>query len=160
MATAINQEKNIKKNYVLIDYENTKVESIKKLHNPQFYVYLFLGPNDTKIPVELAMEMHSIASRSEFIILESSGKNALDFYITYYLGVLSANNPDAYFHIITKDTGFDSLIKHIRAHKVSISRSPDIDEMPCFKQTKKSESDQVIIDKIIDAAKQDLLNKS
>lgn len=148
-STNTTTDKSIKKNYVLIDYENTKVESIKKLNGVQFYIYLFLGPNDTKIPIELAIEMHAVASRSEFIVLESSGKNALDFYITYYLGVLSANNPDAYFHIITKDTGFDSLIKHIRSHKVSITRSSDIDEMPCFKQNKKQDTDQPIIDKII-----------
>ena len=51
--------------------------------------------------------MHQLGPRSSYVRLEASGSNALDFHIAYYLGNLVISDPTAYFHIISKDTGFD-----------------------------------------------------
>lgn len=67
-------------------------------------------------------------------MLDTPGSNALDFYIAYYLGILSEKDPLGFFHIISKDTGFDPLIKHLKAIKILSSRSASIEEMPCFNQ--------------------------
>jgi len=61
--------------------------------------------------------------------IDGNGKNALDFHIAYYIGRLAAENPDASFYVISKDTGFDPLIKYLAAKGVSCQRSiaiPDI----------------------------------
>ena len=62
------------------------------------------------------------------------GSNALDFHIAYYLGALAKEDPAGFFHITSKDTGFDPLIKHLKARKIFSSRSESIEEMPCFAQ--------------------------
>lgn len=124
----------MKKNYVLIDYENVQVQSLVLLKGEQFSVRVFLGPNNTKLPVELVVAMQELGSRAEYIVLETSGSNALDFHIAYYLGVLAAADPDGFFHIISKDTGFDPLIRHLRSRKIFVARSAAIEEMSCCKK--------------------------
>ena len=76
--------------------------------------------------------MQYLGERGEYIVLETPGTNALDFHIAYYLGVLAATDPSGYFHIISKDTGFDALLKHLKAKKIFSTRSVSIEEMPCF----------------------------
>jgi hypothetical protein len=122
----------LKTNYVLIDYENVHVKSLALLRGDQFRVHVFLGKNNTKIDSELAIAMQKIGDRAEYVMLESSGRNALDFHIAYYLGFLVATDPTAYFHIISKDTGFDPLVEHLKTRKVFSARSASIEAMPYF----------------------------
>lgn len=123
----------MKSNYVLIDYENVQVQSLALLKGEQFHVRVFLGPNNTKLPVDLVLAMQQLGSRGEYIVLETPGSNALDFHIAYYLGVLTAADPAGFFHVISKDTGFDPLIQYLRRRKIFAARSAAIEEMPCFK---------------------------
>jgi hypothetical protein len=124
----------LKTNYVLIDYENVQVKSLALLQGEQFRVRVFLGPNNKRLPIELVLPMQELGNRAEYITLETAGANALDFHIAYYLGVLATADPSAFFHIISKDTGFDPLIKHLKSRKIFSTRSASIEEMPCFVQ--------------------------
>ena len=118
--------------YVLIDYENVQVKSLELLQGDHFRVRVFLGKNNSKLHRELVIAMHSFGNRAQYVELESSGSNALDFHIAYYLGLLVASDPAGAFHIISKDTGFDPLIQHLKSQKVMAVRSASIEEMPCF----------------------------
>ncbi len=122
----------VKINYVLIDFENVHVKSLSLLEGEHFHVKVFLGPKNTKLPVELVMAVQKMGNKAEYITLEKSGANALDFHIAYYLGILSTNEPTAYFHIISKDTGFDPLIQHLKTKGIYSARSGTIEDMPCF----------------------------
>ena len=44
----------MKKNYVLIDYENVQPKNLGVLKGHDFKVMVFVGANQTKIPFELA----------------------------------------------------------------------------------------------------------
>ena len=122
----------MKTNYVLIDYENVHVSSLALLEDPHFQVRLFLGPNNKKLSVDLVLAMHRFGERADYIVLETSGANALDFHLAYYLGLLTAADPTGFFHIISKDTGFDPLVRHLKARKLLAARSASIETMPCF----------------------------
>lgn len=122
----------MKTNYVLIDYENVHGSSLALLEDPHFQVRLFLGPNNKKLPVDLVLAMHRFGARADYIVLETSGANALDFHLAYYLGLLTAADPTGFFHIIAKDTGFDPLVRHLKARKLFAARSASIETMPCF----------------------------
>lgn len=130
----------MKTNYVLIDYENVQVKSLALLKGEQFLVRVFLGPKNTKLPIELVLKMQELGDRAEYIVLETSGTNALDFHIAYYLGVFVATDPSGSFHIISKDTGFDPLIRHLKARKVSCVRSASIEEIPPLKNAAAGDS--------------------
>jgi PIN domain len=120
-------------NFVLVDFENVQPKDLGLLKDGPFIVKLFLGPNQSKISVTLASSLQSLGDSAEYIVLESAGSNALDFHIAYYIGVLSAEDPSAFFHIISKDSGFDPLIKHLKGKKVFAKRSACIADIPYFK---------------------------
>lgn len=120
-------------NFVLVDFENIQPRDLGLLKDGPFKVKLFLGPNQAKVPVALASSLQSLGNDAEYVVLETAGNNALDFHIAYYIGVLSAEDPTAYFHIISKDSGFDPLIKHLKGKKVFAQRSNCIADIPYFK---------------------------
>lgn len=120
--------------YVLIDYENVQVKSLALLKDDHFHVRVFLGPKNTRLATELVLAMKGLGSRADYIVLEAGGHNALDFHITYYLGRLVAADPAGRYHIISKDTGFDSLIKHITKSGIHCERAVSIEAMPCVQQ--------------------------
>lgn len=123
----------MKTNYVLIDYENVQVKSLALLAADHFRVQLFLGPNHTKLPTDLAIAMHEFGERANYVRLEAPGPNALDFHLAYYLGQLAAADPAGFYHIISKDTGFDPLVQHLKIRKIFAARSESIEAMPCFR---------------------------
>ncbi|HEX6072926.1 MAG TPA: PIN domain-containing protein, partial [Sphingomicrobium sp.] len=120
-------------NYVLVDFENVQPRDLGLLKDGPFKLKMFLGPTQAKVPVAVAAAIQTLGSNAEYVVLEAAGNNALDFHIAYYVGVLSAGDPTAYFHIISRDSGFDPLIKHLKARKVSAERSACIADIPYFK---------------------------
>ena len=120
-------------NFVLVDFENVQPKDIGLLKDGPFKVKIFLGPNQSKIPVSLAAALQSLGENAEYIILETAGTNALDFHIAYYIGALSAVEPTAFFHIISKDSGFDPLLKYLKGKKIFAQRSACIADIPYFK---------------------------
>lgn len=123
----------LRTNYVLIDYENVPVKSLSLLQEEYFRVYVFLGARNTKLNRDLVLAMHAFGSRATYVELETSGQNALDFHLAFYLGQLAQVDPEGFFHVISKDTGFDPLIAHLKTKKMYAARSASIEEMPCFK---------------------------
>jgi len=123
--------------YVLVDYENVPVKSLALLQGEEFRICVFLGLNNTKLDSDLAMAMHKIADRTQYVKLTSSGPNALDFHIAYYLGKLVSNDPLGHYHVISKDKGFDSLIERLQGQQVKAFRVDSIESMSCFPQADK-----------------------
>lgn len=87
-------------NFVFVDFENVQPEDLALLKDGPFKVKVFLGPNQGKVPVAIAAALQPLGENAEYIMLESAGKNALDFHIAYYLGLLVPQEPAAFFHII------------------------------------------------------------
>ncbi|HYR75959.1 MAG TPA: PIN domain-containing protein [Pyrinomonadaceae bacterium] len=124
-------------NIVLIDSENVKPESIEKLKHEHFRVVVFVGTNQKRLDFAIVNAVHSLGSNGSYVQISGKGPNALDFHVAYYIGKLSAANPDAYFHIISKDKGFDPLIKHLKEQKIFCARSSSVSEIPLVKSSDK-----------------------
>lgn len=122
-------------NFILVDYENVQPKDIGLIKDGPFKVKIFLGPNQSRIPVSLAVALQSLGDRAEYIILEAAGANALDFHVAYYIGALSAVEPAASFHVISKDAGFDPLLKHLKGKNIFAQRSACIADIPCLIRT-------------------------
>ncbi len=123
----------MKTNYVLIDYENVQPKNIELLRGHSFKVIVFVGAKQAKISFDLACAMQSLGADSEYVKIDGNGPNALDFHIAFYIGSIAAKDPDSYFHIISKDTGFDPLIKHLKTKRIYAQREKDISEIPLLK---------------------------
>jgi hypothetical protein len=120
-------------NHVLIDLENVQPDSLAGLDAEHFRVLVFVGANQAKVSFDLASEMQKLGSRGAYVKIAGNGSNALDFHIAYYVGRLVMEDSTAYFHIISKDAGFDPLIQHLKAQKIGITRCKAIADIPLLK---------------------------
>ena len=120
-------------NYVLIDYESVQPTSMAVVDHEHFRTFVFIGANQAKVSTELAATLQRMGARAEYVRISGSGRNALDFHIAYYLGQLAAADPTGFFHVISKDTGFDPLIQHLKSRKVLAGRVRSIEEIPLVK---------------------------
>lgn len=119
--------------YVLIDYENVQPDSLAGLDAEHFRVLVFVGASQNKLAFDTAAAVQKLGTRAEYVKIAGNGSNALDFHIAFHIGHLSNQDPTAFFHIISKDTGFDPLIQHLKERKVFASRSKDVSDIPLLK---------------------------
>ena len=131
-------------NYVLIDYENVHPKNLELLLDHPFNVYVFVGQNQARIPFDLADSMQLLGKAAQYIKIAGSGQNALDFHIAYYVGELASKEPDACFHIISKDKGFDPLIRHLKERNIRVEREKDLGEIPLLQLSEKTSLDDQI----------------
>jgi len=131
-------------NYVLIDFENVQPSNLEVLKKHPFKVFVFVGANQTKVPIDLAAAMQALGESAQYVRIAGSGKNALDFHIAYYIGELAANEPSAFFHIISRDAGFDPLIKHLKSRKIKVQRERDLGEIPVLRMSSATSNDEKV----------------
>ncbi len=118
------------RNYILLDLENL-VPSAEEIHRlkPECEI-LCLSKAQDKISVALALALQT-SRRCEFVLTNATGKNALDFHIAFYLGVLSCTHPECKAYVISRDTGYDSLIEWINKHMgIAACRFSSFDSLP------------------------------
>lgn len=125
----------MKTNFVLIDYENVQPNAIGLLNQDHFKIIIFVGANQSKVTFEIASALQYMGDRVEYVKITGNGKNALDFHIAFYIGQIAAKEPEAYYHIISNDSGFDPLIQHLRSKKILAGRTSDIAKIPIIKAT-------------------------
>lgn len=128
----------------MIDYENVQPKNLEILLNHPFKVIAFVGANQTKIPFDLADAMQALGENATYIKISGNGQNALDFHVAFYIGEISAKYPEATFHIISRDTGFDPLIRHLKAKKIRVQRDTDLAEIPVLRMSNATSSDEKI----------------
>ena len=137
----------MKTHYILIDYENVQTKSLSMLQgasNQEFRIMVFVGANQSKIPIELVSSMQSFGTKAKYVQITGSGRNALDFHIAYYLGKLTESDRDAIFHVISKDTGYDQLIKHLKGMRIDVTRQKDLFDIPWLSSENKKPADEQI----------------
>ena len=123
----------LRTNYVLIDYENVQPAALAALEKEHFKILVFVGAGQTKVNYEIADSLQRLGPKASYIKISGNGPNALDFHIAYYIGQLAAADKDGFFHILSKDTGFDPLIAHLKTKKIYACRSRDVSDIPIVK---------------------------
>ena len=131
----------VKTNFVLIDYENVQPDLADALIGEHFKVLVFVGANQPKIDFQVVTAMQGLGSRAEYVKISGVGRNALDFHIAYYLGSLATSEPEAYFHVISGDKGFDPLLEHLRSKGLNAGRCADVRDIPIAKPASSASSD-------------------
>ena len=131
-------------NYVLIDFENVQPKNLELLTKHPFKVFVFVGASQTKVSFDLADSMQLLGNNARYIKIAGNGQNALDFHVAFYLGELAAKDKDAHFYIISKDKGFDPLIKHLKEKEISVQRVKDLAEIPPLRVSVTTSSDEKV----------------
>jgi hypothetical protein len=108
--------------YFFIDCENVALRKIPD-HDRIGMLLLFVGEKQKNVTIEIAKSMGTLGpDKARFVEMHGSGKNALDFHIAYYLGKYAETDPEGTFRIVSKDKGFDPLVKHLQAAKIDCTR--------------------------------------
>ncbi|MCH9696234.1 MAG: hypothetical protein K0U72_17090 [Gammaproteobacteria bacterium] len=138
--------------YILIDFENVQPKNLAILEAHPFKVFVFIGANQTKVPRHVAVAMQTMGERAKYVEIDGSGPNALDFHIAYYLGELCTRDSAGSYHVISKDKGFDPLIRHLKGKKIKVRRENDLAEIPNLripKKTKKADKIDAIVKNLV-----------
>ncbi|MEB3180325.1 MAG: PIN domain-containing protein [Nostocaceae cyanobacterium] len=139
----------LKKTILLVDYENIQNIDLSLVQKQDIDIKIFLGQSQNKIPLELVQITQQFGQRVEWIIIEGSGSNALDFHIAFFLGKLSQDSGNSSFIILSKDKGFDPLIKYISKQNVRCQRIQSLSELSKDKDLLISQNKDLVA-KIID----------
>lgn len=96
--------------HVLVDWENVqpKESDLRALVPDVTDVWIFHGPNQKVDPESYA----SFGSRATPVKIARSGKNALDFHLSFYMGYIASRHPDARFVVVSNDKGYGPMLEH------------------------------------------------
>lgn len=114
--------------FFLIDFENVQPKALDRLKPGTSRIKVFLGQHQTKLMLELVQALQPFGADAEYIPIQGSGPDAVDFHIAFYIGRLASMHPGVAFNIISKDKGFDPLVKHLALLGFDCKRLPEIPE--------------------------------
>lgn len=106
---------------LFVDYENVPKVDLSGLPG-DVTVPFFFGASQRTVPTAFLKEALKLGERFVPIDIEGQGKNALDFHIAYYLGEYLKSAPDADCVILSRDKGFDPLVRHLAGRGFKVRR--------------------------------------
>ena len=115
--------------FLLIDNENVQLKCLGLPDTGNFRITIFSGAHQHSIPEQLVRDTQPMGDNCQYVKVDRIGKNAVDFHIAFHLGLLATENPASEFYVVTKDTGFDSLIQHLKEGGLACKRVDSIAEI-------------------------------
>lgn len=151
--------------HILIDYENIQPKSFNDIEANECHIWLFLGVNQQKsLPLELVETLLKFDSKNVHVIrMQHTGKNALDFYLSFYLGKISEIDSQADVCILARDSGYDVLVEHLNSvyDGIDIIRSVNANQLSlAYDLYDKIESDIEQIQLVVQENQNNLCNRS
>jgi hypothetical protein len=97
---------------LLVDFENVQQVDLSRLDD-NFHIIVFVGASQKSIPIEMVKNLQSLGNRVAWEKVEGNGSNALDFFIACHLGRVLERSPQVQCLVLSKDKGFDPLLRHL-----------------------------------------------
>lgn len=113
----------------LIDYENVSFSGLDGLETRSNtdQIYIFYTENADRLTFDAHRRLMESGAAVRYYKVESGSKNALDFQLASYLGYLIQKEQETEYYIISKDSGFDSVLHFWQKQSVRIERMPNLD---------------------------------
>ena len=99
--------------HILLDYENvqpTEVE-LRAMVPEATKVWVFHGPHQTHVEQRFA----SFGAGMTPVPISKTGKNALDFHLSFYMGYIASRNQQAKIVVVANDKGYEPMLEHAKA---------------------------------------------
>ena len=96
--------------HVLVDWENVqpKEADVRALVEGATDLWLFHGPTQRNVA-----EHHAgFGVLATPVRISRTGKNALDFHLSFYMGYVAARHPGARFVVLSNDKGYAPMLEH------------------------------------------------
>ena len=106
---------------LLVDFENVQQVDLSRLGD-NFHVVIFVGSSQKNVPIDLVASAQKLGDRVEWQRVEGNGNNALDFYIAFHLGRVIEKLPSFHCIVLSKDKGFDPLLRHLNKNGLKCKR--------------------------------------
>jgi hypothetical protein len=119
--------------YIFIDYDNVTDDDLTRVTGKSVKVFMILGTRQTKLPTKLFLFSQDNPDRVRIIQTPVEGRSALDLVLALELGRLFKADPEAYFHIVSKDTDFESVVRHLKNETTRIARHVSLAEIPALR---------------------------
>ena len=113
--------------YLLVDFENVPKVDLAALPD-DVTVPFFFGASQKSVSKDFLKTALKLGPRFVPVDIEGKGKNALDFHIAFYLGEYLEKHADADCVILSRDKGFDPLVKHLVGRGFRVRRVASIGE--------------------------------
>lgn len=123
-------------NYIFIDYENVREIDLDLIEGKPVKVVIATGKQQTMLPKELVKQLLRLNSQVRLVENEYVGKNALDFVLVYEIAKQALADAKGYFHVVSKDKGFDALVKHLHTQKIMANRIERFADIPVLIEAK------------------------
>mgnify|MGYP003587824111 CR=1 FL=1 len=107
-----------RQNWVLVDFENVQNIDLDLVAGLTVHVVLFIGQQQKSIPSTLFTRGFAIKDQVTVIESAGTGKNAMDFQMAFHAGRITEADPEAFVHFVSKDKGFEVLVKHMKSRKL------------------------------------------
>lgn len=114
--------------HYLVDYENVHADGLNGINNlgSQDHVIVFYSENADTMTFQLHNQINASKADITFIKIEAGTKNALDFQLVSYLGYMLHDNEKDIYYIVTKDNGYQAVVKFWGKQNVRISLIADL----------------------------------
>lgn len=119
--------------YIFIDFENVYETDLSRVSGKAVRVFMIIGTKHQKLPTSLILFAQDHPEQLRIIQSPVDGLNALDFVLTLELGRAIAADPEGYFHIVSKDNDFKSVVLHLKHETKLIARRSSLAEIPALR---------------------------
>ncbi len=112
---------------LLIDLENypSQINDLPEILARYHLVVICYAQSNARIPIDWLMPLNDTINKAQLKIfrMTSNGKNAADFGISFYAGMLVSQVPkDAHFVIMSDDQDLDHVVKLLKSQHRSAER--------------------------------------
>lgn len=99
--------------HVLLDYENVQPSDaeLRALVPDAGQVWVFHGPHQRDVEQRFA----SFGTDATAVPISKTGKNALDFHLSFYMGYIASRNPESTMVVVANDKGYEPTLEHAKA---------------------------------------------
>jgi NTP pyrophosphatase (non-canonical NTP hydrolase) len=106
--------------HVLLDYENVQPteEELRALVPDACQVWVFHGPQQRQVKRRFA----SFGTSATAVPISKTGKNALDFHLSFYMGYIASRNPASKMVVVANDKGYEPMLEHAKAMGFLVQR--------------------------------------
>lgn len=118
--------------HVLLDFENVQPSDaeLRALVPDADQVWVFHGPHQREVEKRFA----SFGSGTTPVPISKTGKNALDFHLSFYMGYIASRNPDSKMVVVANDKGYEPMLEHAKAMGFEVRRQPHGEVKPPAKK--------------------------
>ncbi|MBM3330698.1 hypothetical protein FJY68_02460 [candidate division WOR-3 bacterium] len=113
---------------LLVDFENVQQVELARLDD-SYRVIIFVGADQKSVPFDLVTRAQQLGSRVEWQKITGNGSNALDFFIAFQLGRVFDKSPRPECTILSRDKGFDPLVRFLNSGAMKCRRITSLGEL-------------------------------